>query len=82
MPIGNQCKKKYARIVTKQTGKGAEMISAVDSRTGITISKIATIGNKTGHIYLFEHVDSGLGFDLDYKGRVKVVAKQGKARRC
>lgn len=82
MPIGNQCQKKYAKIVTAQTGKGAELVKAVDARTGLTISKIMTIGNKTGHIYLFENVDKGLGFDLDYKGRVKVVATQGRAKRC
>jgi hypothetical protein len=82
MPIGNQCEKTYVKIVTKQTGKGAELVYAVNARTGTKIADIMTIGNKTGHVYLFKNIPSGIFTDRDAYGRVKVVATQGKARRC
>ena len=80
MPIGTACQRKYVSIKTKQTGKGAELIYAVDQNGNTT--KIMTIGNKTGHVFLFDKIPSSIFTDVDYKGRVKVVATQGKARRC
>jgi hypothetical protein len=82
MPIGNQCERKYVKIVTKQTGKGSEKVSAVDARTGVKIADIMTIGNKTGHVFLFKNIPSGIFTDTDAYGRVKTVSTQGKARRC
>lgn len=82
MPIGNNCDKKYVKIMHKQTGKGAELIYAADARTGTPLANIMTIGNKTGHVYLYKNIPAGIFSDRDYSGRVKVVSVQGKARRC
>jgi hypothetical protein len=82
MPIGNQCEKTYVKIMTKQTGKGAELVYAANSRTGAKICDIMTIGNKTGHVFLFKNIPSGVFTDRDVYGRVKTVATQGKAKRC
>lgn len=82
MPIGNQCEKKYVKIMTKQTGKGAELIYAADARTGAMLYKIATIGNKTGHAFLYGGIPKSVFSDVDARGRVKIVTTQGKARRC
>ena len=82
MPIGNTCDKKYVKIMTKQTGKGAQLVYAVDAKTGVTLGNILTIGNKTGHVFLFKNIPSGIFADRDAYGRVKIVTTQGKAKRC
>ena len=83
MPIGNNCADKtYVKIMSKQTGKGAELIYAVDSRTGRTIANLMTIGNKTGKVFFYKGVPKTIGFDLDCYGRLKVAIHQGKASRC
>lgn len=86
MSIVNNCKPKStdAKIMTKQTGKGATLVYLADPATGVMLpaGKLMTIGNKTGNIYRFKNVNKTVGLKLDFEGRLNVVSKQGKASRC
>jgi len=86
MSIVNNCKPKStdAKIMTKQTGKGATLVYLADPATGVMLpnGKLMTIGNKTGNIFRFKNVNKTVGLKLDCDGRLIVVSTQGKASRC
>jgi hypothetical protein len=85
MGIANTCRptKVNGKVATKETGKGCTLIYLVDtSGCAITGGSLMRIGNKTGHITIEPKVSTKFGFDLDSYGKLKVVAKPGKAVRC
>jgi len=71
MSIVNNCKPKStdAKIMTKQTGKGATLVYLADPATGIMLpaGKLMTIGNKTGNIFRFKNVNKTVGMTIGNK---------------
>ena len=85
MGILNSCKPATVngKVATKDSKKGCTIVYLVDANgNAIPGGQLMRIGNKSGHIFLEKDVHSKFGFDLTYKGELKLTTKLAKAVRC
>jgi len=85
MGIASNCRpvKVNGTVKTKDTGKGCTLIYLVDAN-GIATpgGQLMRIGNKSGHVHFESKISPKFGFDLTCDGKLRTVAKPGKAVRC